>query len=323
MIERIARSAALAAVRPLARAQKPKLFLLGHPRSGSGLLDGFLAGHPDIWMARKELHYFGADLGYHDPPRSLENYLQHFRPIGPVRWVGESSTWTLISETAADELRAFCDPGARFLVLLREPTGWLHSLHSHLVFTGDEDIVDFSEALAAEPDRIAGRRIPPGSMPRVATHYRAHTRYAEQVQRFIDAFGEHAVKVVFLDDLRDDPSATADAIWEWLGLPTDFDGRDEVLAGSRRTRNSNRTVKVPAIRDWVNAPSNRRVLEGVDPAPWPGKGVLIRAARRLNIEYTQRAPMDSTLRAQLKRELAPERDALAALLGRPVPASWQ
>ena len=59
--------------------RRPDFFFVGHPRSGSGLLDSFLKGHPDIFMARKELHYFGSDLRYHQPPRSLENYLAHFR----------------------------------------------------------------------------------------------------------------------------------------------------------------------------------------------------------------------------------------------------
>ena len=43
-------------------SRAPDFFFVGHPRSGSGLLDSYLKGHPDIFMARKELHYFGSDL---------------------------------------------------------------------------------------------------------------------------------------------------------------------------------------------------------------------------------------------------------------------
>lgn len=303
--------------------RRPNLFFIGHPRSGSGLLDGFLDGHPDIYMARKELHYFGADLRYHEPPRSLENYLQHFNKApSSAKWVGEASTWLLISERAAAEVEAFTRGEARVLLTLREPAAWLQSLHSHLVFTGDEDIPDFGAALEAEADRRAGRRLPRWSIPANATHYTAHARYAEQVQRWFDRFGRERVKVLLLDDLRTDPLGTYDEVLRWLGLPTDFLGKSKVMEASARTRNSNRRVRSAWVRDQVNRPTRRRVLEGVDPAPLPGVGLLIRAARRLNIEYIERPPADRGVVEALRRRLAPEVDALEALLGRDLSA-WR
>lgn len=299
---------------------RPSFFFVGHPRSGSGLLDGYLAGHPDIFMARKELHYFGADLRYHDPPRSLENYLAHFsKAPRSAKVIGESSTWMLISARAAAEVHAFTRGDAKILMTLREPASWLQSLHSHLVFTGDEDIADFGAALAAEPDRQAGRRLPPWSIPANATHYRAHTAYAAQVRRYLELFGPERVKVLILDDLQRDPEGTYDEVLRWLGLRTDFPGRAQLLAGTARTRNSNRTVRSAWLRGQVNQPARRRVLEGVDPAPIPGVGLLIRAARRLNIRYADRPPADPALVAALRTELQPEVEALEALLGRPLP----
>ena len=303
--------------------RRPSFFFVGHPRSGSGLLDSFLAGHPDISMARKELHYFGADLRYHDPPRGLENYLQHFKAAPKsAKVIGESSTWMLISQQAAAELRAFTRGEARVLMTLREPASWLQSLHSHLVFTGDEDIEDFGAALDAEPDRRAGRRLPRWSIPANATHYRAHTAYAAQVRRYLDAFGPEQVKVLILDDLFADPEGTFDDVLRWLGLPTQFPGRAALLAGSARARNSNRTVRSTWVRDQVNRPDHRRVLEGVDPAPVPGVGMLIRAARRLNIRYVDRPPADPQVVAALRAAVRPEVEALEALLGRPLP-TWR
>ncbi len=305
--------------------QPPDFLFVGHPRSGSGLLDSFLKGHPDIFMARKELHFFGADLGYHQPPRSAENYLQHFRGAAGHARVGEASTWLLCSETAAAECKAFFAVhkvrAPKILLQLREPVGWLHSLHSHLVFTGDEPIADFAAALAAEEARGRGEGLPPWSMPAVAWRYRHHCRYAEQVGRWFEAFGEDNVKVIILDDLRDDPEGVLDGVLGFLGVAPRFAGRDGVLDAGQRARNSNRTVHWPALRAWVNHPRQRRVLEGVDPAPVPGMGLLIRAARRGNIRYVDRAPMDPALKARLRAELAPERRALEALLGRSL-AAW-
>lgn len=305
----------------------PDFFFVGHPRSGSGLLDSYLAGHPDIYMAAKELHYFGSDLGYHAPPRTLENYLDHFRGVPEgARRVGEASTWYLASARAADEIAAFCaaqgNDQPRILMMLRDPVTWLHSLHSHLCFTGDERISDFEAALAAEPRRAAGQDRPEWCIPAVALAYRAHTAYAAQVQRYLDAFGRDRVMVLLNDDFREDSAAVYDRVLAFLDLRVDYPGKAEVVAASKRSRNSNRTVKVPAVRDFVFSPPRRRVLEGADPAPIPGFGLALRAMRRLNIEYAPRSPMDDALRARLRAELRPEVERLEALLDRDLSA-WK
>ncbi len=314
----------LRAVQPAPRP--PDFFFVGHPRSGSGLLDSYLSGHPDIFMARKELHYFGSDLGYHDPPRSLDNYLDHFRGAGEARRVGEASTWYLASARAADEIRAFCAANEtsepRILLMLRDPVSWLHSLHSHLVFTGDEREADFEAALAAEADRAAGRRTEPWCIPAVALRYRHHTAYAQQVARYFDAFGRDRVKVVINDEFRADSERVYDDVLSFLDLPVDFAGKDEVISASKRSRNSNRSVKSAALRDFVFSPPRRRVLEGVDPAPVPGVGLAIRALRRANIVYAPREPMSDDLRGRLRADLRPEVERLEALLDRDL-SSWK
>ena len=50
------------------------LFVAGHPRSGTGTIDGWLTAHPDIFMGPKELHYFGQDLDFNIPKRTKKNY---------------------------------------------------------------------------------------------------------------------------------------------------------------------------------------------------------------------------------------------------------
>lgn len=302
--------------------RRPDFFFVGHPRSGSGLLDSFLKGHPDLFMARKELHYFGADLRYHDPPRALDNYLAHFKGARDETRVGEASTWYLISERAAQEIRQFAGDDVRILMMLRDPVTWLASLHSHLCFTGDEDIADFSEALAAEPERRGGGRLPPYSIPACATWYRHHTDYAAQVERYFEAFGRDRVKVLVLDDMRDDAEGVLDDVLRFLGVRVDFDGKAEVLAAGQRARNSNRTVRSRRIRHFVNTPRNRRVLEGVDPAPVPGVGMLIRSLRRGNIVYADRKRTDPAVAAALRAELQHRIEALEALLGRDL-AAWK
>ncbi len=302
--------------------RRPDFFFVGHPRSGSGLLDSFLKGHPDIFMSRKELHHFGEDLKYEVPRRTRDNYLMHFKEAEQQIRVGEASTWYLASESAASEIKDFC-PDGQIVLMLRNPVSWLHSLHSHLVFSGDEDIEDFAEALAAEPQRIDGSRpAPPHSRPWCATHYRSLVRYADQVQRYFDAFGRDKVHVVILDEFKADPKGQYQAICRFLGVRDDYPGLDEVLEGNQRARNSNRRVYSRTLRSFVRQPENWRIMQGLDPAPVPGKGLLIRALRRANIRYVDREPMSSELKSQLTADFRPEVEKLEALLDRDLSA-WK
>ena len=264
------------------------------------------------------MHYFGSDLGYHRPRRSLDNYLAHFKDAQDERRVGESSTWTLISQNGAKEISEFA-PDAQVILMLREPVSWLHSLHSHLVFSGDETIQDFEAALNAESDRAAGRNLPSQTIPLCALNYRHLVCYAEQVQRFWDVLGPEQVKVLILDDMRADPEGVYDQVLDFLDLPKDFAGRTQVIQASQRSRNQNRGVRSRRLRDFIAQPKQRRILEGVDPAPIPGLGMSIRLLRRANIQYVDRTPMDASLKAKLERELSPRMRELEELLGRSVP----
>lgn len=295
--------------------RRPDFFFVGHPRSGSGRLDGYLQNHPDIFMAPKELHFFGSDLAYNVPARSLDNYLGQFQGAGSCRRAGEASTWYLASTEAAAEMQAFA-PEARILILLRNPVDWLHSLHSHMVFAAYEDIPDFQDALNAEPDRISGRRPPPDwCIPRGGTLYRSLVDYTAQVSRFFDAFGRDQVKVIIFDEFRDAPEETLDSVLQFLDVAVDFAGRDQVLEGTTRSTNSNRVPRSQRLQTWLKKPPRRALLQDLVPPPFPGADLLVRGLRRANIHYTPRTPMDADLRARLTEEFTPEIASLEQLLG--------
>jgi len=52
--------------------RKPNFFIVGAPKCGTTALDCYLRQHPEIFMAPKELHYFGADLLLRQPLKSRE-----------------------------------------------------------------------------------------------------------------------------------------------------------------------------------------------------------------------------------------------------------
>ncbi|MED5373672.1 MAG: sulfotransferase [Myxococcota bacterium] len=294
----------------------PDFFLVGHPRSGSGQLNGYLARHPGVFMAKKELHYFGSDLGYHDPPRSLENYHGFFQdaPDDALR-VGEASTWYLFSTRAAQEIHDY-KPDAGIVMLLRNPVTLLHSLHSHFVFRGDEDIADFGQALDAESPRKAGSApMPEHHIPARGLFYSEMLDYAGQVQRYFDVFGRDRVHVVINDDFRQDPQAVVRGVCDYLEIPSDFVGFEKIFETGKRARNSNREPRFRPMQDFLVRKDQQAVLEGVRGSV-PGHRFALRAMRRVNIRYTDRAQMDAGVKARVQDQARPHVQALSELLDR-------
>ena len=296
--------------------RRPDFFVVGHPRSGSGQMNGYLDRHPALWMAKKELHYFGSDLGYHTPPRTLENYHRFFQKAPEdAQRIGEASTWYLFSEAAAQEIHDYC-PSAGIIVLLRDPVSLLHSLHSHFVFRGDEDIPHFDEALAAETGRSEGRiEEPEHHIPTDGLHYSRMIRYAPQLRRYFECFGREKVHVVINDDFRKNPREVFRGTCRYLNVADDFDDFEQVFAPNKRARNSNRTVRSRAVQDFLIHPQRQQVLEGVRTS-LPGWRFTLRALRRVNIQYVDRAAMPPEVEQKLKLRFLPEVEELSQLLDR-------
>ena len=293
---------------------RPNLFLVGHPRSGTGSIDSYLKAHPKVFMGQKELHYFGSDLAFNAHVRSMENYLSFFSSA-TVPVVGDSSTWYLSSKTAAEEIWGFA-ADAKIIVILRYPVDWLHSLHSHMVYAAYEDIRDFEEALAAEPGRLEGRGLPKLLFPRNGVLYRQLAGYTEQVERYLDRFGRNQVKVLLFDDLKTNPGGMLDDLFDFLEIERDFEGRSKVLEGSNKSRNANHRHRSRRLHHWLKSGPRRSVYQGVVMGPFPGARLVIGGLQHLNTSTGPRQEMSPGLKAALHREFLPEIESLETLLGR-------
>jgi hypothetical protein len=291
---------------------KPTFFFVGNPRSGSGSINAILAQHPEIWMARKELHYFGRDLAYNTPARSLENYESHFDKAPENRVLGETSTWLLASTTAAEEIASYC-PNAKILIALREPVSWLHSLHSHHLYTGDESLIDFEAAVSVSPNR--DDKETHNCTPRGALNYLQHVRYSHAIQRYIDTFGVDNVCVVLLDDLRSDPTQAHNKIFKFLGVSQSAEEIVSNYTPPVRTNNSNRGVRSALVQRFVRKPNCQAAYKGLSRDPLR-LGFVVRVLKRLNTTYFSRPILQASFERTLKQQFTTERDALSALIGR-------
>src|ERR1043166_4244119 len=129
--------------------RRPDFFIVGAPKSGTTAMHTYLAQHPEVFLARKEVHFFGSDLDLQNDIRDLSTYLELFAAATNELRVGESSVWYLYSRDAAKEIKQF-SAASRIIIQLRNPVDMIYSLHSQLLYSGAEDIADFESALRAE-----------------------------------------------------------------------------------------------------------------------------------------------------------------------------
>jgi hypothetical protein len=307
----------------MASPNRPDFFIVGAPKCGTTALNHYLAAHPDVFMAKKETHFFGADLRFGPQLQFYRQYPAEYSAEfaawnGQTRG-GETSVWYLFSQKAAEEIKAF-NPDARIIIMLREPVAMLYSLYCQFVADGNEHLPTFKEALAAEPERQAGRRLGRQTYLAQALVYRATARFSEQVKRYFDAFGRERVHVIIYDDFS---AGTADVYrraLDFLGVPPGGVDREfEVINGNV---NGNHSVKSSAIRAILNDPFVRRTA--INLHAWLPRGMFTaikNAGLKLNeLNFNnrprKRQPMEPELQHSLSRELAPEVERLSQLLGR-------
>jgi hypothetical protein len=294
--------------------RKPDVFIVGAPKCGTSAMDQYLAAHPQVFMAKKEMHRFGADLqfGAQFYRRDQEAYLAEFASRNGELHAGEASVWYLFSKRAAAEIHAF-NPEARIIIMLRDPAEMLYSLYSQFRFDGNEHLATFEEALAAEDDRRAGRRMTRQTYFPQGLVYRETARYTEQVERYFEVFGREQVHVVIYDDLKADVRATYCDVLDFLGVDPTRETDFQVV-------NGNKTVKHSALRGLLNDPLVRSTAVAIGRRlPRPVFAALHDVERRLwklNSRPEQRTLMAPETRARLKHEFAPEVMRLSELLGR-------
>lgn len=280
----------------------------------------YLGEHPQIHNSSlKEPQFFATDLdsgSYLESmtfTRDRDEYLALFSGARPDQLTGEASTWYLYSRDAAANIHA-ANPDARIIAMLRHPVQMLYSLHGRRLFAGSEDLPDFADALDAEADRRAGRRIPERARNVKALFYRDVGRFGEQVERYFDTFGRDRVHVVLFEDFIRDPASAYRGVLEFLAVDAEFRPSFEVVnAGAeRRSQRLQQALLAPRV---IRA---ARIVFPPRVRPYVG-----RAWDRINSRPQKRPPLDPQVAASLRAELLPDIERLGKLLGRDLVSLWK
>lgn len=270
--------------------KKPNFFIIGAPKCGTTSLAAWLSEHPNIYMSPvKEPHFFNTDLKYINTP-SRHEYERLFRgATDEHKAVGEASVFYLFSKVAVPRIEQEL-PGARYIVMVRNPVDMAYSLHHQQLFSGNEHIEDFAEAWHLSEERAKGRFVTQWCREPKLLDYRSVCRLGEQLQRVYSLVPRERVLVLNLEDVRKDPRKEYREVLQFLNVPDD--GRQGF------------PVHNPAkVRRW---PWLRRVVKAlIHLKLWIGMprilcmSQLINAVDKINSRIQPRPPMSLELRREL------------------------
>jgi Sulfotransferase domain len=205
----------------------PTALIIGAQKAGTTALYDWILRHPaTLGPSWKEVNYFDRRFARGERwyrgnfPNGLRLWAVRRRGTDPV--VLEASTGYLLHPLAPERVKALL-PDVRLVALVRDPVDRAYSHYQHEVALGREPL-SFEEAIDREDERMDGELermlADPGYFSYAWWNYTylARGRYAEQLERWLDAFPEEQLLVIATDELRDAPGQTYMRVLEHVGV---------------------------------------------------------------------------------------------------------
>jgi hypothetical protein len=309
------------------RDRRPSYFVVGHPKCGTTALAEALGEHPGLFMSEpKEPRYFCPEWWDRGPgparsarvERSEAEYLALFAGAAEGQLCGEATTIYLYSPGAAANIHAF-EPRARIVMIFREPVAFLESLYLQRRKNPVEieTAAGLGEALALEPERRRGRRIPPDCpVPELLFYKTGWLRYEEHFDRFAERFGPEQILALAYEDFERDNLACARRIFAFLGVDPAFEpeiGQRNVGGTQVRSHRTRGLIEGVAHGRGTLGPVKRLIPRGARPR-------LMRLGRRV---VSKPAPaLEAPVAAEIRAAATPHVEALGARLGRDLLSEW-
>ena len=213
----------------------PNLIVIGGLKCGTTSLHHYLNLHPAITMSRpKELNFFVEELNWE---LGQAWYGAQFDRGAAVR--GETSphyTDRPRLEGVAERMRELI-PHAHVVYMVRDPIDRMLSHYLHNVAGGYEERT-LEEAFG-----------------RWDTAYVDRSRYAFQLEPYLEQYGAERVRIVSREELKTTRAETMRELFEFLGVDPDFTseefGREWETGGAKATgrfRLMDRAVRLPGLR---------------------------------------------------------------------------
>ena len=210
-------------------ANRPDFVVIGAMKCGTSTLHDQLGANPGLFMSDpKEPNFFSDDDVF---ARGFDWYEALFTGAADDQLCGESSTHYTKSPTLPHAAERLAErlPDARLIYVVRDP---VQRLVSHYIHEWTEKTVRGSI-----DDAVAG-----------TNRFIDYSRYAYQLEPYLERFGADRVKLVFFERMTRDPQRELERIGAFLGRP------GLVWDASRGARNVSRErLRRSPVRDRIVA----------------------------------------------------------------------
>lgn len=212
----------------------PNLLIVGVSKAGTTSLFHYLGQHPEICAADvKELRYFSS-LQYSESLASLETYTQHFEHCEEQRYAMEATPGYFYGGAPlAGAISELC-PSARTVVILRSPE---ERCWSYFQFVKSKLRIPKDMTFSAYLDRCEELRLAGTDLDRDTGDFSGLVKgcYSRWLNIWTAQFGDQ-FRVVFFEDVVEDPKRCVKSIFEWLDI-------DSSVADDMQFRVDNKTAQ--------------------------------------------------------------------------------
>jgi hypothetical protein len=182
----------------------PTFLLIGAMKGGTTSLYHYLSAHPQVATTRyKAPEFFAEESNWH---RGIDWYRRQFPPTGPdVLAVGEASNvYTKYPRhRGVPERIAQHIPDVRLIYAVRDPVARIRSHYQTRAAEGSER-APFAEAVFSDPV------------------YLDYSRYAMQIEQYLEHFPREQLLVIRSEDLRGSRESTVRKVYEFIGVDPEF-----------------------------------------------------------------------------------------------------
>ena len=201
---------------------QPDFLVVGVMKGGTTSLFRYLSQHPDVLPPfRKEIKYF--DCNYF---KGSAWYRAHFplkkKFTNGSKLTGEATPYYIFHPTSHERI-ASAVPQAKIIIILRNPIDRAYSHYQHMLRVGREPL-SFEDAIAAEPERLAGEAEKIAADPRYPTFmhlqysYLGRSAYLAQIKRWHALFPKEQVLILQSENLYTKTAETMEKVQDFLGL---------------------------------------------------------------------------------------------------------
>ncbi|MEW6241700.1 MAG: sulfotransferase domain-containing protein [Chloroflexota bacterium] len=207
----------------------PDFVVIGSQKCGTTSLYQYIKTHPNfVAPYKKGGTFFDANFS-----KGFSWYRAHFplvsqmsekRSGGGAYITGEVATSYIHHPLAAKRMAELLPSTVKLLAVIRNPVERAYSHYQHMVRTGRETL-SFRDALDAEAERVdlAIPRVVAGDDEALRFYrdysYKSRGRYAEQLERWFDAFDRNQFLILKSEDLFGKPAWACNQIYSFLNLP--------------------------------------------------------------------------------------------------------